>query len=285
MRIGIYTNLTRDIGGKVTLAVYKQLKGHGFEVYVSDELKSIGLPDDCNYINNAELATVSEILLVFGGDGTILRIAKECAVAKTPVFAVNIGNKGFLTELDRDEVDQIITEILNGQYKLDNRQLLQVSVEGKEEVYYALNEVVIARESCTKVVRTEISVNNARVDNYTSDGVIVCTPTGSTAYSLSAGGPIVSPDVEALVITPICAHSLHSRPLVVNNHNIVTIKINHAEPNAYLNVDGTLLTSLKNNEVVKVTKSDVYLTFIRRNYYNFHKKLLSKMRYWSSFED
>ena len=285
MRIGIYANLTRDIDGKVTIAVYNQLKEHGFEIYASNELTSIGLPVDCNFLTNKDLATISEIMVVLGGDGTILRIAKECAMANTPVFTVNIGNKGFLTELDRDEVDQIITEILNGQYKLDKRQLLQVNVEDNPNTFYALNEVVIARESCTKVVRTEISVNDARVDNYTSDGVIVATPTGSTAYSLSAGGPILSPDVEALIITPICAHSLHSRPLVVNNHNVVSVKINHAEPNAYLNVDGSLITSLKNQDRVKVTKSDLYLTFIRRDYYNFHMKLLAKMRYWSSFED
>ena len=280
MKIGIYANLTRDVGGKISHTIYALLKNKGVEVYLSDELSAY--ISDGKFLPREELAKNVDIVVALGGDGTILRIAKECAIYGARIFAINLGNKGFLTATENVELNAKFDDILEGNYSIDERAFLDVSC--KDARFCALNEVVLARGTRTKVMKTQVKVNGSLVDKYTADGVIIATPTGSTAYSLSAGGPIIAPDVEAFVITPISAHSLHSRPIVVSNAVSITCEVLHAEPNAHLNIDGEDVLNLFDNDVVTVQKSDLSLKFIRLAGYDYYKIQLEKMRYWSSFD-
>lgn len=149
----------------------------------------------------------------------------------------------------------------------------------KNQTYIGLNDVVVSRGS-SKAGCFYIYINDFLVDKYTSDGVIVSTPTGSTAYNLSSGGPILAPDVSALVITPIAAHSLHTRPLVVNSNNIIKIEANKISTKAQLNVDGVDVCTLNNRESVKITKSTNSLLFIRTETYNYYDRFLDKLLNW-----
>lgn len=281
MKIGIYANLYRDAGGKVTRGLYDELKNAGVEVLLSDELRSLGL--DGEYFSRMALAGESDVVVVLGGDGTILRIAKECARQGAKLFSVNLGHRGFLAEAEKPGfVSDIIGSVIRGEYILDTRSFLEAKSKGNK--FYALNEVVVARGTRTRVVKSEVRVDGALVDKYISDGIIVSTPTGSTAYNLSAGGPIIAPDVEAFVITPISPHSLHSRPIVVNNGSEIWLEVLNAEPHAHLNIDGEDVLNLADGDSVSVTRSDLKIGFVRLKDYNYYERLLEKMRYWNEID-
>ncbi len=285
MKIGLYSNLTRDIGARYTKVVYNILLEKKVTVLFSNDLIGIDFGSDngVNYYDNYNLAKESDVVIVLGGDGTILGIAKECATFNTPIFAVNLGHKGFLSEGNKEDLVRDFNDLFSGNYILDKRKLLKATIVGSSTEYFALNDIVVA-QSLSRIIKAEITVNGTLVDKYTSDGIIVATPTGSTAYSLSAGGPIVAPDVSCFIISPICAHSLHSRPLIVSSSSTVTVKILSAEPSANVNVDGQIVNLITNGNEVKITDSELSVSFIRRPSFNFYEKLLEKMRYWSSIE-
>lgn len=282
MKIGIYTNLSKDIGGRITSTILDILKTRdGLSINLSEELRVLDI-DYTDYFSRNALAQSSDIIIVLGGDGTILRIAKECALYGTKIYAINLGTKGFLAEEDNFDLEKQINSLFENNLTIDKRQLLEIN--SKDNKFFALNEVVLARGSRTKTMKCEVRVDGALVDRYTSDGVIISTPTGSTAYNISAGGPIVSPDVKALIITPICAHSLHSRPLVVNSNAKIWVSLIHAEPYAHLNIDGEDVINLADGDSIEVTKSEMYANFIRKNNYNYFERLSLKMRKWSDIE-
>ena len=248
MIIGIYTNLSKDIGGKVTTSIFNLLsQNSSVTINLSDELRVLNLKGE--YFSRNSLAQNSDLVIVLGGDGTILRIAKECALYNTMIYAINLGNRGFLTEEENFDINSQITFLLKNEYAHDRRKLIKIKT--KDNNFFALNEVVLARGSRTKTMKCEVLVNGTLFDYYTSDGIIVSSPTGSTAYNISAGGPIIAPDVEAFVITPICAHSLHSRPIVVNNLCSIWISLLHAEPYAHLNIDGEDILNLADGDSIR----------------------------------
>ena len=285
MKIGLYSNLTRDLNAVYTKAVYNILKERKVIINISNDLKDVdfGYNHEVSY-GNYDLARLSDVVIVLGGDGTILGIAKECATFNTPIFAVNMGHKGFLSEVNKEDLEQDFNDLFNGNFMLDKRKFLKVNVQNDDNDYYALNEVVVAQSLCSRIIKAEITVNGTMVDKYTSDGIIVATPTGSTAYSLSAGGPIVAPDVSCFIISPICAHSLHSRPLIVASSSSVGVTLLDAIPGANINIDGEHVKTISNGTTIKVSDSDLCVSFIRRKTFNFYEKLLEKMRYWSSIE-
>lgn len=285
MKIGLYSNLTRDLNAVYTKAVYNILKERNVIINISNDLKDVdfGVSHAVSYANY-DLARLSDVVIVLGGDGTILGIAKECATFNTPIFAVNMGHKGFLSEVNKEDLEQDFNDLFDGNYMLDNRKFLKVNVVGENKEYFALNEVVVAQSLCSRIMKAEITINGTMVDKYTSDGIIVSTPTGSTAYSLSAGGPIVAPDVSCFIISPICAHSLHSRPLIVSNNSSVKITLLDATPSANVNIDGQQIRTILNDDMVEISDSNLFVSFIRRKNFNFYEKLLEKMRYWSSIE-
>lgn len=276
MKFGIYTNLTRDIGGHATKKLFRLLKENKKNIVLSAELA--GLKLDAPLLNNENLAKASDILFVLGGDGTILRIATECAEHGASIFAVNLGHKGFLSEKERNvDLKDTLEKLERGEYYEDVRAMIKVLFNGKN--YYALNDIVISRGNVPRMLTADIYVQGGRLDRYHSDGIIVSTPTGSTAYSLSAGGPILAPDVPAMVLVPICAHSIGSRPVVVSDKNEIKICVSEGQT-AAVSVDGMSLGESKKEEII-IRKSKLTIKFIRLDDFNFYEKLLGKMRYWN----
>jgi NAD+ kinase len=224
-----------------------------------------------------------DILMVLGGDGTILMIAAECAKRGIKIIGINYGHVGFLTEFEPDKLDLAIELVCSGDFDIQRRGMLKISY-GKNE-YYALNDVTIQRSTCgnafSNTVNLTAEINGSTVDKYSADGLIVSTPTGSTAYSLSAGGSVLTPDLDAFILTPICAHSLHSRPIVFKDSSTLTIRRTDNKGILNLIVDGMVKEEISNFENVVITKSDKYAQFISFGNNNFLNKLLVKLDIWS----
>lgn len=274
MKIGIYANLDRDIDGGAAKALALLLTKRGHEVFLSDKLNVSGM--DYPLYDNSGLASASEVIIVLGGDGTVLRIAKECAEHNALILAINFGYMGFLSEIEKaDELDTVFEQIEKGDYYIENRSILEVSHNGK--TYKALNEVALARGRSTKVIRFSVMVNGSALNHYSADGIIVSTPTGSTAYSLSAGGPVVAPEVNALLITPVCPHSLNSRSYIIADDSEVSIELTKSDGATNLNIDGDDVLTLQAGEIIKIRRGEPDARFIRLKKYNYYRKLLTKM--------
>ncbi len=178
----------------------------------------------CNYKDSLNFDEDANMAIVLGGDGTVINVAKKTAGSNVPILGINMGTLGFLSEIDNRDEDFYLDKILNGDYQVEDRVILEAGTNFDSEPRYAVNEIVVGKKDIGRLITTKVYVDGKLLDTYAGDGVIVATPTGSTAYNLSAGGPILSPDMSALVITPVCPHSLAQRSLVVSAD--ATIKIN-----------------------------------------------------------
>lgn len=237
----------------------------------------------CRVVSKPDELDGLDILLILGGDGTILTIASECARRHVKILGINYGHLGFLTEFEQEKIAEALKLICDGKYSLKKRVMLEIAYGSKK--FLALNDFVIQRstggQDFSNTVSLKAEIDGATVDNYSADGIIVSTPTGSTAYSLSAGGSILAPDLDAFILTPICAHSLHSRPVVFNANSVVSV--NSLSPKTQLNVivDGKIVDTVSGNVKFTVKKSDYVAEFISRGDKDFFDKLLIKLNIWS----
>lgn len=275
MVFGFSVNSNKERAVKHALFFAEKLKNNGAEIVFDD----VFAPDGYRSLNKREVAEIADVMVVFGGDGTVLRVAADCAVNDTPVFAVNLGKLGFLTEAEPSETDEVVDLLLRGDYSCSSRSMLNVVCDGK--VYLALNESVVARGPLTKMIKIDAYADGLFVDGYYADGVIIATPTGSTAYSLSAGGPIVDPDVDAFVLTPVGSHSLHTRPIVFSDKKVIELKVAKTDTFAYLSIDGRDVMKLQNGEIVRISLSDKRVRFIDSKGEGFVTRLLDKLNDWS----
>lgn len=220
----------------------------------------------------------ADCLVVLGGDGTVLSVAKEAAAAGLPIIGVKLGRVGFLSELAPENILSLIPALQNQTYSICPRLMLMARVNG--ESFYALNEICIQRPSHEKMIRLRIYCNGELVDGYAADGVMLATPTGSTAYSLSAGGPIMNPYVQAMLLTPICAHTLRSRPIVFPDTETVSVV---TEPNTDISLlcDGKERAFAGLNQPVEITRSPSDALFLQLAPVNFYRLLNSKLNEWS----
>jgi NAD+ kinase len=271
MKFGIYSNLSRDYQGKACIALAEFLKEKNLKFFFSEDLSTTNY--DCMYLSNDQMAKECDIIVIFGGDGTVLHYAKICARHKTPIFAVNLGRVGFLTETENSQLNSSIERIISGNYKIEKRALIKVCVQDK--CFDALNECVISRDNKFSLVDFEYKINNFAAEKLRSDALIIATPTGSTAYSLSCGGSIVSPEVKCLLITPVSAYTLNSRPLIVSDESIVEVEVKNHH-GAYLNIDGEESFILCESDKVTISKSSLSADFIKFDEGGFYKKLQKK---------
>jgi len=213
---------------------------------------------------------LSDMVLVLGGDGTMLSIAHLAAKAGIPVMGVNMGSLGFLTEVPLDEMYITLDEYLKGNDSIvSHRQMLEVSHQ--KRTFLCLNDIVINKGALARMIRCEIWINEKKIAVPRLDGIIISTPTGSTAYSLSAGGPIIQPHIPAIIIAPICPHTLTFRPMVISSESKVKIKVLSGGEKTYLTLDGQRGNLIKKNEEVEIKNSNFALSLIsspKRNYFD-----------------
>ncbi len=196
----------------------------------------------------------ADLVLAFGGDGTLLSIARRLGGAEVPILGVNLGRKGFLAELSTDELARGLDDVLAGRHRVSRRMMLDVETSsGVRE--RALNDAVVAGGSLSRMLAFEVRVDGELVAEHDGDGLIVASPTGSTAYSLSAGGPLVAPDVEAILVVPICAHSLSTRSVVLDASRTVEVRVMGGGQEAHLTIDGQVARPLEPGAVVSVKRS------------------------------
>ncbi|MDR3263900.1 MAG: NAD(+)/NADH kinase [Clostridiales bacterium] len=268
MTIGVYSNIYRDCGLKVTGAFLRVLKKSGIKFLVSDFPEFNGGKN----ITKEELSKLSDVIVVFGGDGTILSIVKNAAKEGIPVLGVNTGNLGFLTETDVTGLEEVADALKRRAFEIEERALIEARTDGG--VYLALNEIVI-REVSSKMAHIRLFVGESLLDEFYADGVLVSTPTGSTAYSLSAGGPILAPDVGAFIINPVNPHSLHSRPFVVSDNSLIKAET-FKNDKLQLVADGAAPALIPTDGCAVIKKSDIRAKFVRIKPYDFYTKILYK---------
>lgn len=236
-------------------------------------------------VSKYELYSKSDFIIVLGGDGTLLDTGRKAAKYETPLLGINMGTVGFLAAEDGAAAHEAIDKVLKGEYKLEKRLMLEAEIISSEgdtpKTYKAINDVCISRGVFTKVTSYKIYVNDEYVATFRADGMIVSTPTGSTAYNLSAGGPVLKPDIACMVITPICAHSLHSRSIVVSADDIVRIEASFgANGDIIMSMDGQTSVILNNGDSISVKKSQYSVNIMKTNNIGFYdilrKKLISK---------
>jgi len=205
----------------------------------------------------AALAREVDLLLVFGGDGTMLHVARAIAGFPTPMLGVNIGGLGFLTAVPSDEIASALAHIWRGEFKYESRALIEVGGrrQGRQFRETALNDIVVSRSGVLRLIKLDVSVEGELVARYHGDGLIISTPTGSTAYSLAAGGAIVSPTAEVFALTPICPHTLSNRPLILPLTSTIRIKVVNSPPATILSADGQFVAELAAGDEVTVRRS------------------------------
>jgi NAD+ kinase len=237
--------------------------------------KAAGIPREA-------LAGKIDLLIVLGGDGTLLSAVRALGGQRVPILPVNLGGLGFLTSVTREEVYPALEQVLAGKHGTSERMMLEAEIlrnGGVAKRQSALNDAVVNKAALARMLEFDLNVNRAHVGRYRADGLIVATPTGSTAYSLAAGGPIVHPEVDALLITPICPHMLTNRPLVVPDTARVEIDIAAAEEPVHLTLDGQIGFQLEPNDRVAITKSASRVVFIRPPEKTYFEVLRSKLRW------
>lgn len=254
-RIGVLTKIGRKEPIEILKEILPWLKERGYEVFVAreaaDELGIRGY-------QRAELTELIDVLIVLGGDGTMLSAARLVAERGIPILGVNLGGLGFITEVNRKEVFSAMETMLEGKCQVEERIMLSASILRHGEVlntYSVLNDVVITKGALARIIELETFIENSYVTTYRADGLIISTPTGSTAYNLSAGGPIVHPAQDCIVITPICPHTLSNRPIVVPGDYCMEVCLKSESEDVFLTLDGQVGMSLAQGDIITVKKS------------------------------
>lgn len=245
------------------------LKGAGIDTRVClpfEVDRSYELPRDIRFSRLDRELPGADMLICFGGDGTLLHTAKTATRHGIPVLGVNIGTMGFMAELESSELSQL-ARIANDDYTIDNRMMLDVTVHRDRDIIFhdlCLNDVAITKGAVARIVHLKVQCDGVQAMECGGDGIIVATPTGSTAYSLSAGGPIVEPDAHSILITPICAHDVASRCIVVSDKRSVSVTMTqNARRNAYLSVDGGRTLRMNMGDVATIKKSNLCTKLVR----------------------
>ncbi|WP_313525992.1 NAD(+)/NADH kinase [Anaerotignum sp.] len=279
-KIGLIPNIDKD----KDLAVTKRLVRHLLDKNCIPQLpekiaEMAGL--EMYARKEHEIYEHSDFIISLGGDGTLLGVGRKACQYNTPILGVNLGTLGFLTAEEKNRAEYAIDKVLMGAYKKEKRMMLQTSIakeDGRITGITALNDICISRGLLYKILEFNVFVNDEYVDTLRADGVIICTPTGSTAYNLSAGGPVLKADAEIIAITPIAPHTLTSRSIVVSADDVVTVEINPREDTAFtISADGQESWSLTGKKVVQICKAKVYTTIIKTNSQNFYDVLRHKL--------
>jgi NAD+ kinase len=234
------------------------------------------------YPDARRLAQETEMVMVFGGDGTMLRVAREVAGSDTPILGINVGGLGFLTAVPLELLSQALSRVWAGDFVREPRSLIEATARAKEKIVrqIALNDFVVSRGAVPRLIELEVRVDDAVLTRYRCDGIIVSSPTGSTAYSLAAGGAIVNPDAEVFTLTPICPHTLSNRSVIVGLNSIVQVKVLNPRVDGILSADGQVQTQLTGGDTVTIRRSQRAVRLVRLAGASFFETLRQKL-HWS----
>ena len=279
MRFGCTGNFNKASFYTIIEKLEVFFKKNNFELMLDKKI-----PYDSSSLTKYDLSTIankSDLLITIGGDGTILSTIRELGDKKIPIFGIHIGGLGFLTQTNSENCLDSLNEILQNRFSTVDRMLLKTVVDGKnKQSFYALNDIVIDHGNSPRILETNISISNTHLNKYKSDGIIICTPLGSTAYSLSAGGPIITPWLDVISLTPICPHSLSARPILLPSDDTVSIQFNEEQIGMKITIDGQISFEIDYTTKITVSKSKNMARFIKLDDSDYFLTLRSKMG-WS----
>lgn len=256
-QIGIYAKCNHPDAVKVAREVTRWLRARGMEVLL-EKVLARNMGEGETGCERAAIPATVDLIIVLGGDGTLISVARQICGRSVPILGVNLGSLGFLTEVTRGELFLSLEKVLKGDYDLSDRMMLEAVVRRNGEQagrFCVLNDVVINKGAIARIIDMEVSVDGAYLTTFKADGLIIATPTGSTAYNLSAGGPIISPGLHCLVVTPICPHMLANRPLIVSDTVAIRIEVKFRDEDVVLTADGQVGMDLVAGDVVEVRKA------------------------------
>ncbi len=283
--IGLISNPTKKGGDNLLERLVRSLQASGITpVLDKATAKQLG-DDDFSGLKVRELADAVDLVIVLGGDGTLLWVLRKMEARVKPLAAINTGTLGFLTCATSKESEKLVQALLSGAFDISSRSIIKATLRlggAEPEEFYALNEVNLGRGSNSRVVHIDTSIDDKPLNSYTGDGLIVATPTGSTAYSLSAGGPIVEPSAEVFAITPICPHALANRPIVVSDRGLIKLSVPEQRDDLLMMVDGQLVAEIDCHAEVEICRADFDLPLIQLPGQSFYEVLHRKLGWTGS---
>lgn len=267
-KIGIAINPTKDKNSTILDTVKRKFKENfnlqEMVIFNSYDAKDVNLPQDL------------DLLVVLGGDGTLLNVAREMSKKNNiPIFGINIGNLGFLSSIEISNIDEAIEKIKKMEYTVDSRMVL--NFEKSNESDNALNDIVVSRGILSRMVEFEVYVDNKLYTTFKGDGLIVATPTGSTAYSFSAGGPFIYPNLDLITLTPICPHTKSMQTMVVSGNSVIEIIPSNGKEEIYLTIDGQKAIQVREKEHIRIQRAKKHIGVLLFNNYDYFKVLRSKI--------
>jgi NAD+ kinase len=280
-RIGIISKPGKSEVREIVPPLIQWLREREIETYIDKETGAI-LERNEKCLTRNELPSKVDLLVVLGGDGTLLATARALNRKPVPMLAVNLGGLGFLTVITQDELYPTLEQVLAGDFTTERRVQIEGEIVRADESlasFLALNDVVLNKGAISRILDFDVLVDGRFVSSYKSDGLIVSTPTGSTAYSLAAGGPVIVPTVGAFIITPICAHTLSNRPLVVPDTVTIEVVLKTQRETAYLTVDGQVGIAARSDDIVRTRKASSYVEIIQPPDKNYFAILRQKLKW------
>ena len=282
-KVGIIANIAKEKSPEYTAALREWMLKRGLEVYIEEGIAAkIGcLPG----VEKEKLWTLVDLLVVFGGDGTILRTARLARKRDVPIVGINLGGFGYLTEVNLSEMFAALELILAGNFQIEKRMMLDVEIQGGEEPFRegtVLNDVVINRGNLSRIVELETTVDGRYLTTFKADGLIIATPTGSTAYSLAAGGPIIFPELKLILINPICPHTLTNRPVILPESAVIRVTLCTLEQGATVTLDGQVSFTVKFGDIVTIRKSRYITTLVSSPHRGYLEILRTKLGWGGS---
>jgi NAD+ kinase len=280
LTVGLFPNTKKQSVSTVLGWIVQYFKEHQIKVLMNEEAaREMGYPELA--ATREQMREVMTLAITLGGDGTLLSTARQIAPAGIPVCGVNMGQLGFLTEVELPQLSEALDRIIRGDYYIEERLMLDAMiVRGNSTTYLssALNDVVVSKGGFSRMIRMKLFVDGQFTADYPADGLIVATSTGSTGYSLSAGGPIVNPNLKVIILTPICPHTLHTRSLIVSENDEIKITIQATHGDIVLTVDGQTVHQLLSEDAVLVKRSPYRARFLHFAEKSYYETLRTKLR-------
>ncbi len=280
MRFGIHVNVQKETVFPVLIPFMYRLKEKRIPFCVNQEARAfINDPSlQGQFVPRDRLVGESDILLSFGGDGTLLSTARLAGESEKPILGVNIGKLGFLTEVEIRELDQAVEQIIGGNFKTEKRTVMEARSDKLPEPVFAFNDFIFVRKEAIRMIRVRVHVDSEFLQSYTADGLIISSPTGSTAYSLSSSGPILTPSLEAFVINPICPHVLTMRPIVISSRQTVQVQL-EAPCHALFSADGVIESDISHHDLITVREARHRIHLVKLGHRSFFDVLRSKLNW------
>jgi len=282
MTLGIVANITKPMIREVIPRLVRWLNKRHTPFFLAQNIRQVvdpGVPSSA-WVEVEELGRRSDVVIAFGGDGTFLAVARAVGHLGVPILGVNLGGLGFLADVRIEELYPCLEDLLAGQYDLIERMLLRAAVADEpDQVFYALNDVVIDKGGAPRIIEISTHVDGVYFNTYVADGLIVATPTGSTAYSLAAGGPIVIPTMNVLIITPLCPHSLSARPVVIPPESVVRVSATTDDQHVNLTADGQIGCVLRSGQEVEIRAADYRVRWVATRRRRFYEVLRLKLHW------